>query len=512
MSYLHTPPDPVPPAKRPFLRRRSTAILAFPVVAAVAATIAVTAASAGSGAPFPAGARVVEAESFSADAGARLESTGDAGGGKNVGWLANGDWMRYDGVDLGGPGTVTATVRVAAATDDGGTVELRTGAPDGPLLASYTVTRTGGWQKWTSLSATGASQGGSQSVFLLLKANHRWDFVNVNWIAFGRAGSPTTGPTTGNPPTAGPTASPTPPAPPTTAPTTPTKPPTGAPGWVTLDQAAWAAQLEKFFAMTPKKPRTNPVKVPEFHASCKISHHADDDPIVFPGLPGASHNHTFWGNTSTNASTTPESLFANKNTTCKPAQDLSAYWIPTLYQRGKPVDPKEVTVYYGSRLKDPTKTVPFPTGFRMIVGDAKNQVDTPDKQGNHFWCAGIGGATGRTPDGEYPVCAKTAELIRQITFPDCWDGVHLDSPDHKSHVGPADSKGVCSGRFPVAIPSVSFVIPYPLNTDTTGITLASGNGFSMHADFFSAWEPQALAERVRNCVHQSLKCDANGNF
>ena len=83
-------------------------------------------------------------------------------------------------------------------------------------------------------------------------------------------------------------------------------------------------------------------------------------------------------------------------------------------QNGKVVDPKgAVTVYYGSRLKDPSKTQPFPLGLRMIAGDAKTQTDTPDKQGNHFWCAGIGGATGRTPDGEYPVCAPTAELVRQ---------------------------------------------------------------------------------------------------
>lgn len=37
------------------------------------------------------------------------------------------------------------------------------------------------------------------------------------------------------------------------------------------------------------------------------------------------------------------------------------------------------------------------------------------------------------------------------------------------------------------VPSVSFVIGYPLNTNTNGITLASGTSFSMHADFFNAW-------------------------
>jgi hypothetical protein len=119
---------------------------------------------------------------------------------------------------------------------------------------------------------------------------------------------------------------------------------------------------------------------------------------------------------------------------------------------------------------------------------------------------------GRTPDGEWPVCAKTANLVRQVTFPDCWDGKHLDSPDHKSHVGPADRDGKCSGRFPVAIPSVSFVIGYPLSTDTAGLKLSSGTGYSMHADFFNAWEPAALAQRVRDCVDQGYKCGSDGTF
>jgi hypothetical protein len=313
-------------------------------------------------------------------------------------------------------------------------------------------------------------------------------------------------------PSAGPA---TPPPQPTTAPPapkTPGAPPPARPGWVPIDQARQAADVKAFFARTPRKITNNPVKVPEFNASCKVSHRNDDDPIVAPGLPGASHNHTFMGNTSTNAHSTAKSLIANKKTTCSPAQDHSAYWIPTLLKDGKPVLPSGVTVYYGSRLKDPSRTVPFPLGFRMITGDAKRQTDTPDKQGNHFWCAGIGGEVGRTPDGEWPVCAKTANLVRQVTFPDCWDGKHLDSPDHKSHVGPADRDGRCSGRFPVAIPSVSFVIGYPLSTDTTGLKLSSGTGYSMHADFFNAWEPAALAQRVRDCVDQGYKCGSDGKF
>ena len=43
----------------------------------------------------------VEAESYAAQSGAQVEATGDTGSGQNVAYLANGDWLRYDGVDLG---------------------------------------------------------------------------------------------------------------------------------------------------------------------------------------------------------------------------------------------------------------------------------------------------------------------------------------------------------------------------------------------------------------------------
>jgi hypothetical protein len=306
----------------------------------------------------------------------------------------------------------------------------------------------------------------------------------------------------------------------TTAPaaTTPMPPMTGMPGmsapvpgqWVSVDPAKQAADTAAFFARKPATVTGNPVKVAEFHATCTVSHHAPDDPIVFPGGAGKSHNHTFIGNTSTNANTTLASLKA-AGTTCTPKADHSAYWVPTLYQNGKVVDPDDITVYYGSRLKDPSRTQPFPEGFRMITGDAKVQTDTPDHQGNHFWCAGIGGEVGRTADGVMPICAPTASLVRQVTFPDCWDGTHLDSPNHKAHVSEAVN-GACPAAFPVAIPNVSFVIRYPLSTNTAGVTLASGTTFSMHADFFNAWEPAAQAQRVRDCLDQKVKCNAQGGF
>ncbi len=170
-----------------------------------------------------------------------------------------------------------------------------------------------------------------------------------------------------------------------------------------------------------------------------------------------------------------------------------------------------MTVYYGSRLTSPAATVPFPQGFRMIAGDAKLQVATPAGSVNQFYCAGPGGEIGRSADGNWPLCASTADLVFQLVFPDCWDGVHLDSPDHKSHVA-FSYDGTCKGAFPVAIPNISFVIAYRTSGSAAGFTLASGMASSMHGDVFLAWENTAQGKRVKNCVVQKAKCNTAGGF
>jgi hypothetical protein len=47
---------------------------------------------------------------------------------------------------------------------------------------------------------------------------------------------------------------------------------------------------------------------------CRFSHQDADDPTVFPGQAGKSHLHTFFGNTTTGAASTYESLRAAATT------------------------------------------------------------------------------------------------------------------------------------------------------------------------------------------------------
>src|SRR4051794_40399916 len=82
-----------------------------------------------------------------------------------------------------------------------------------------------------------------------------------------------------------------------------------------------------------------------FVSSCAFSHRAPDDPIVFPGRPGASHDHTFLGAKTTDAYSTDASLRASQ-TTCKRRGETAAYWVPPLVSAGKAVFPAATSAYY----------------------------------------------------------------------------------------------------------------------------------------------------------------------
>ncbi|MDR7274250.1 DUF1996 domain-containing protein [Catenuloplanes atrovinosus] len=455
------------------------------------------------GEPAPAGA--VRAAAFTAQSGAQTEGTSDAGGGQNVGWLAAGDWLRYNGVDLGAAGTLTTSLRIAAAYQDRpGSVEVRVDSATGPVVATVPVTATGGWQSWKTVTATGTSPGGKHDVFLLIKSDQKQDFVNLNWFAFAGAG-------TGATPSATRPATPTTGAPAPSASTSTPAQPAPATGWIPVDQAAWQAQLDAFATTVPQAPPPGRGRNPEFNATCTYSHSAPDDPIVFPGIAGASHMHSFFGNRSTNAKTTTESLFSMTDTTCEPVEDHSAYWMPTLYVDGKEVQSNMFIVYYGSLMKDTTGVMPMPNGMRMLQGDAKRQVNTPVGAQNQFYCSGgpLDGV-GRSADGNFPICGDGGTVHFTMRFPDCWDGKHVDSPNHKDHVTNGFNDA-CPPSHPVKIPAVTLSIYFP-TAGGKDMKLSSGLASSMHADGFFAWDVQAMNQRVKNCVHQAVACKSNGDF
>src|SRR5207253_8874976 len=64
----------------------------------------------------------------------------------------------------------------------------------------------------------------------------------------------------------------------------------------------------------PVAPTVDGFEDVNFVSLCRFSHPAPDDPIVFPALPGFSHDHTFFVHPTTNAGSTPAALAALQQT------------------------------------------------------------------------------------------------------------------------------------------------------------------------------------------------------
>jgi hypothetical protein len=211
-----------------------------------------------------------------------------------------------------------------------------------------------------------------------------------------------------------------------------------------------------------------------------------DDPIVYPGRSGLSHDHTFFGNTETNASSTPAALRGGA-TTCRLASDTSAYWVPTLHVNGRAVTPLGAVIYYIRRTRGIVRA--FPAGLKIIAGDAT----AARAQGARvtYWVCD------RLASISLEICpwgSRSDGVSLVVKFPNCWNGTSLDSANHKSHLA-YSTDGACPASHPVAVPALAIVVRYPPLGDGP-IQLSSGGQLSGHADFVNAWDQPSLERLV----------------
>ncbi|MGC4029152.1 MAG: DUF1996 domain-containing protein [Steroidobacteraceae bacterium] len=251
--------------------------------------------------------------------------------------------------------------------------------------------------------------------------------------------------------------------------------------------------------------------------SCGYSHMAFDDPIVFPGKPGASHLHTFFANSSTDGNSTTESLFAAGSTCSGGNANRSAYWVPSMVDSAtmRAVVPSSVLVYYKSGYNSiPLKQIQAPpNGLRVIAGNAVTQSSPKDDWDvwHYFECDGA------NRNQSIPACQGGKVLSVTVIFPNCWDGVNLDSVDHRSHMS-YPVQGLCPASHPVAVPVVSLNVYYdvPNGESTANWRLSSDNyaktipaGYSMHADFWIDWDESIKAAWMDGCVRAGRDCHAH---
>ena len=345
----------------------------------------------------------------------------------------------------------------------------------------------------------------------------------------------------------GPSGVPSPTTPPSTP--TPTPTPTPAPSLSLLGAAPIDSNFDINLTLQPAggtgaiPPSGAPDVVGAFRFICGPGQLLYDDPIVFPGQPGKSHLHQFYGNTAANASSTYQSLRASGDSTCNftglgVAANRSGYWQPAMLDgKGHVVQPDNVNIYYKRRpasdpiVSDPTnpqyegKALPLPNGLRFVFGwDPTGQNSAPTGAG-YFNCDG---PTARP--GHYLTIPEAAancpagqgnRLGFVINAPACWDGKNLDSPDHRSHVGYPGYGGwgylKCDDAHPYVIPSFTLGSWYSVEAgdDPNLWSLSSDmmapdkpHGSTIHADWFGAWDNNVMSMWMDNCINKLLNCSA----
>ncbi len=300
--------------------------------------------------------------------------------------------------------------------------------------------------------------------------------------------------------------------------------------------------------LTPGSPTPQPdPDGGSFRIKCEVSHYAYDDPIVFPDEPGRAHLHMFLGNVDVVASSTGESLLSSGETTCAGNPlNRSSYWIPSLlrplYEAGgarmldsdgnpaysivEPLSGPEATdVYYKSGTDDLGAIQPMPLGLRMIAGDG-GAAAPQTNQIVRWSCESTVIASADDFLPHVPACAP-GDLVRlTITFPNCWNGVDLDMPDHKSHMDyptwdPA--RGIhCGASHPVTLTAVSYNFAWRVTAGNVGPSgdssdwrLASDKytessttpgGLSAHGDWFMAWHPEVMQAWIDECIRAGRHC------
>jgi hypothetical protein len=123
--------------------------------------------------------------------------------------------------------------------------------------------------------------------------------------------------------------------------------------------------------------------------------------------------------------------------------------------------------------------------------------------------------------GSIPANCQIGDAIRlAVIFPQCWDGVHLDSPDHKSHMAypiyrnPPEFS-TCPSTHPITLPAITEHFDYlitktsapaywRLSSDLYSPSLKGG--FSAHADWMNGWDPTTMTTIVTQCLNKAVDC------
>lgn len=117
----------------------------------------------------------IEAEDYFSMKGVQTEATSDIGGGLNVGWIDNTDWLDYY-VNVQESGSYDVDIRIASQSQAGQFLLMK----DNQVLATINVPVTGGWQNWQTVTTEVELEKGSYLLRLYVVKGG----FNINWLEF----------------------------------------------------------------------------------------------------------------------------------------------------------------------------------------------------------------------------------------------------------------------------------------------------------------------------------------
>jgi glucosylceramidase len=136
-----------------------------------------------SGAETIAATSQIQASSYTSQNGLATENTSDTTAGYDLGYLTPGSYALYKNVDFGT--SVSKVSMREASAGNGGTAEFHLDSPSGTLVATATLSVTGGWQTWTTVTATASGASGVHDLYVVFKGGgSSGSIANVNWFQF----------------------------------------------------------------------------------------------------------------------------------------------------------------------------------------------------------------------------------------------------------------------------------------------------------------------------------------
>ncbi len=271
----------------------------------------------------------------------------------------------------------------------------------------------------------------------------------------------------------------------------------------------------------------------QFRAGCEFSHFSYDDPLLFPGRPGASHLHMHFGNTDINAFSTFETLLNSGSSTCN-GQELNrtGYWVPAMFDAdGNVRIPERVVVYYKGEGRARGESKIYPDGAALIA--TRNLNTLPEADGgvsskltfvctdNFSTVTDIGAQTIPVCDGsqyknELGVDDNPRMILEMnVKFNQCWNGE--DPSDWNNFQPPPGGWYLsnCVAPFDQVLPNLEYFVNYKVDIGETtegwflssdvdpttfGVAKAPA-GSTSHGDWWGAWNKEVAEMWIDNCVN-----------